>query len=369
MRASAWSVIIFLTIFFTIYGGAHACVWWGLVDPLELTGSTLWLMRGAFVALTLSFPVVHFGLRRYNGRAVLAANYVSSVWMGMLVYFFLATVVVALTPTVPGRTTTAVVTVIVGLITLYGLWEAKSVVVTELTVRLKHLPPPLHGLRVAQISDVHMGWIVRGPRLARIVDLVNAQHPDLILITGDLVDEQALHMEDMVEPLRRLTAKYGAYAVTGNHEYFAGVERAQAFIEQAGVTLLRNRWVTVADGLQLIGRDDPVGSRLTGAAAPALAEIMRGIDPAKPSILLYHTPDTTLAELQARGIGLQLSGHTHKGQLWPFNYIVKLVYKTCYGRFTAGDTTVYVSRGTGTWGPPLRVLARPEITLITLMPA
>jgi predicted MPP superfamily phosphohydrolase len=130
--------------------------------------------------------------------------------------------------------------------------------------------------------------------------------------------------------------------------------------------MLRNQWVTVAGGLQLVGRDDPAGAWAVGEKIPSLEEIMRGTDRSKPTILLYHTPVTTFEELQSNGIQLQLSGHTHKGQLWPFNYIVKLIYKMPYGLFTSGDTTVYVSRGTGTWGPPMRVGARPEITLVTL---
>jgi predicted MPP superfamily phosphohydrolase len=251
-------------------------------------------------------------------------------------------------------------------ISIYGLIEARSIGVTRLTVPMPNLPAALDGLRIAQISDVHMGRIVRGPRLERIVTLVNDLQPDLIVITGDLVDAEALHMEDLVQPLRRLKSRYGVYAVPGNHEFFAGIDQARAFVEQAGATMLRNRWVTVAGALQLVGWDDPVGARIAGENIPPLTEVMRGIDRTRPTILLYHTPLTTLEQLQFLGIHLQLSGHTHQGQLWPFNYIVRRIFRTPYGRFTAGDTTIYVSRGTGTWGPPMRMGAPPEITLVTL---
>ena len=364
---------MFLLIFSLIYGGAHLYIWWRLVAPLPVSGVSLRLLQALFVLLFLSFPVIHFAFRQENGFLISAANLVSSVWMGMVVYFVLVTLASDLLrlalffhPIPDGPRVTAAVTAVVAAITIWGLTEARSIGVTRLPVRMPNLPGQLEGLRIAQISDVHMGLIVRGSRLERIVTMVNDLQPDLIVITGDLVDEQALHMEDMIHPLRRLACKYGVYAVTGNHEYFAGIERAQAFIEQAGVILLRNRWVTVAGGLQLVGRDDPIASRITGEKVPSLAEIMRGTDPDKPTILLYHTPVTTFAELQARGIGLQLSGHTHRGQFWPFNYIVKMIFQTPYGRFNDGDTTIYVNRGTGTWGPPMRVGARPEITLITL---
>jgi predicted MPP superfamily phosphohydrolase len=292
--------------------------------------------------------------------------------MGMIVYLVLVTLGYDLLRLISwgaipaGRVMTATVTGIAGAITLYGLVEAHSIGVTNLTVRMPNLPASLEGMRIAQISDVHMGLIVRGSRLEKIVTMVNDLHPDLIVITGDLVDAEPSHMEDMIPALRRLQSKYGVFAVTGNHEFFAGVERAQELIERAGVTMLRNRWVTVNGGLQLIGRDDVIAARIIGQPVPSLDEIMQGVDRTKPAILLYHTPVTTMAELEAHGIGLQLSGHTHRGQLWPFNFIVKHIFRTPYGLFTDGKATIYVSRGTGTWGPPMRVLARPEIALITL---
>jgi len=365
-------LVLFLAIFLLIYGGAHAYIWLRLVRPLHLEGGALWAMAGAFGALFLSFPLIHFMFRHRSGRLIATASFVSSVWMGMVVYLVLVTYCFDIIrlyayPADPfGRNMIAAVAALVAGITIYGLAAARSVGVTDLQVRIPNLPKHLVGMRIAQISDVHMGLIVRGPRLDKIVDLVNGLQPDLIVITGDLVDAEALQMGEMMQPLMRLKSKYGVFAVPGNHEYFAGIDRAQAFIEEAGVTMLRNRWVTIAGGLQLVGRDDPVSPRVTGVAVPPLSEIMEGTDPSKPTVLLYHTPDSTFQELQALGVNLQLSGHTHKGQLWPFNLIVRVIFKTYYGRFTSGDTTIYVSRGTGTWGPPMRVGARPEITAITL---
>lgn len=362
----------FLAVFLTVYGSVHLFVWWQLVHPLMLTGWTVWILRAAFVLLFASFPVIDLALRQESGRFVSAANYVSAVWMGMIVYLLVGTVGYDLLRLISwgaipdGRVMTATVTGLATAITIYGLIEAHSIGVTNLTVRMANLPGALEGMRIVQVSDVHMGLIVRGCRLEKIVTMVNELRPDLIVITGDLVDAEPAHIEELIPALRRLQSKHGVFAVTGNHEFFAGVERVQEFIERAGVTMLRNRWVTVNGGLQLIGRDDVVAERITGQPVPTLDEIMQGIDRTKPAILLYHTPATTLAELESRGIQLQLSGHTHKGQLWPFNFIVKRVFQTPYGLFTNGNATIYVSRGTGTWGPPMRVLARPEITLVTL---
>ena len=362
----------FVTIFSLIYGGAHLYVYWRLVQPLKLSGGPVWAVRLGLLILFLSFPVIHFVFRRENGPVLGAANFVSSVWMGMIVYLVLATFAYDLARllswgTLPvGRMMTTVVAGLAAAITVYGFIEAHWISVTNLPVCMPGLPAHLEGFRIAQISDVHLGRIVRGTRLEKIVNQVNALQPDLIVITGDLVDAEPSHMEDMIPALRRLQSRYGVFAVTGNHEFFAGVERTQSSIERAGVTLLRNRWVTVDGDLQLIGRDDVIASRITGTPLPTWDENLRGLDRTKPAILLYHTPVTTLAELEERGIQLQLSGHTHQGQLWPFNLIVKWIFKTPYGLFTDGKATIYVNRGIGTWGPPLRVLARPEITLVTL---
>jgi predicted MPP superfamily phosphohydrolase len=363
---------MFLIVFLAVYGSAHLLVWWRLVHPLHLSGWTAWGARLAFVVLFASFPVIHLLWRHENGWLVTGANFVSAVWMGVMVYLVLLTVGYDLARMISwgripgGHVMTITVTGAAAAITVYGLIAARCIGVTELAAPMPHLPAALQGLRIAQISDVHLGLIVRGARLENIVQRVNDLHPDLIVITGDLVDAEALHMEEMIPPLRRLQSRYGLFAVTGNHEFFAGVDRAQAFIERGGVTMLRNRWVEVAGGLQLIGRDDVVAERITGRPVPSLEVITRDLDRTKPAILLYHTPVTTLAELKSLGIALQLSGHTHKGQLWPFNFIVKQIFRTPYGLFMDGMTTIYVSRGTGTWGPPMRVLAPPEITLITL---
>ncbi|MDD5131138.1 MAG: metallophosphoesterase [bacterium] len=366
----------FLTIFIIVYGGSHLYLYIRLIYPLRLAGFTSILIKILFIALGLSFPLLHFVARGQNGLIVEIINYISSVWMGMIVYLFLATIGLDLLKLVlkltgnnilqnPRLFTYLVLTIALS-VTIYGLSEATNIGITRLNVKIPNLPEKLERITIAQISDVHMGLIIQGKRLEKIVTLTNDLNPDLIVITGDLVDEQALHMEELVEPLQRFKSKYGVFACTGNHEYFAGIEKAEAFIERGGVSLLRNRWIEVAGGLQIVGRDDPTGTRVGGEKIPSLAEIMKGIDPKKPIILLYHTPGTTMAELQRLGINLQLSGHTHQGQLWPFRYIVKKIYAMPYGLFRSGDTTVYVNRGTGTWGPPIRVGAPPEITFITL---
>jgi len=361
---------IFVGFFLAVYGIGHLYLWWRLVHPLKLAGWTVWLARLGAVLLVVSFPIIHFNFRDSHGPVVTAANWLSAVWLGMVLYLVLATFAadllrlftwgrVALSPLVVAGVGAAA--------GVYGLVEARWLRVTELRVPVTKLPANLEGLRIAQLSDVHVGQLVRGRRLEQMVERVNALNPDLIVITGDLVDAEAFHMEDMVEPLRRLRSKHGVFACTGNHEYFAGVDKAEEFMRVAGITLLRNRLVRVAGDLQLVGRDDVIAERITRQRTPPLREILRGADRSLPTVLLYHTPVTTLAELEESGVDLQLSGHTHQGQLWPFRFMVRRIFRTPYGLFTNGRAAIYVSRGTGTWGPPMRVAAPPEITLVTLV--
>lgn len=369
MKDSARGFLVFVSLFLSVYGLAHCYIWWRLLKPLELSGVALRLLQGALVVLFVSFPLIHFWFRHENGWWIGAVNWLSSLWMGTVVYAVLVTLAsdllrLAVFRTVPdGPTVSGVVAAVAAVIVVYGVIEARQLGVTELRVPM---PALTKELRVVQISDVHMGLVVRGSRLEQIVNKANSLRPDLIVITGDLVDAEALHMEEMIPLLRRLRAPLGVYAVTGNHEFFAGVDKVERFLQQAGVTLLRNRAVVLDGGLQLVGLDDPIGHRFYGQPPPLVSElIQRG----RPTMLLLHTPVTTLDRLEAAGVHLQLSGHTHKGQLWPFHLIVKLIYRhTPYGLLSNGRATIYVSRGAGTWGPPMRVGAPPEITLVTLTP-
>jgi hypothetical protein len=246
-----------------------------------------------------------------------------------------------------------------------GYHSARNAKITRIDIPLEKLSPEHNALNIVQISDVHLGAIIHKERLIEIVNKVNSLAPDLVLITGDLVDENVAKLEDMVEPLSRIKSRLGVFAVTGNHEFYAGVDEAVQFMEQAGVCVLRNRYVTIDSILNLVGVDDITGQQQSGTKNPPLEVIMRGMDKSLPTILMNHTP-VNLKEAEAAGIDLQLSGHTHKGQLFPFNLITKLVYTVDSGYARIGKMQIYVSNGVGTWGPPIRVGAPPEITQIKL---
>jgi predicted MPP superfamily phosphohydrolase len=230
-------------------------------------------------------------------------------------------------------------------------------------VNIQNLPPEWRGKKVVQLTDVHLGHILGSAFLSQVVERINAEEPAAVFITGDLFDGADGRLDELVRPLDGFHAPLGTYFVTGNHETYLGTERAYAALKTTRVRILRDERVDL-NGLQVIGMSYPERgfSRDLGEAIRKLA----GFDPQRPSILLYHAPAQT-AQAKAAGISLQLAGHTHHGQIFPFQFVTWRVYGKYYrGLHVEGDYTIYTSSGVGTWGPPMRTGDRPEITVIHL---
>jgi len=245
----------------------------------------------------------------------------------------------------------------------YGIWNATHPSVRFVTVPLRGLPPQWEHRTLVQISDVHLGPILGKAFLERVVQTVNAQQPSVVFITGDLYDGEDHDLEQFNPLLDRIRAPLGVYFVTGNHETFLGPNRAFQTLRKTQVRALDDAMVVV-DGLQIMGLSYPAGA-FSRPMKPAI-EAMPGFDPAKPSILLYHAP-SQLEEVKAAGIRLQLSGHTHRGQLFPINGITRLIYgKYHIGLHQEDGFAVYTSHGTGVWGPLMRTSGRSEITVLRL---
>ena len=260
------------------------------------------------------------------------------------------------------------VAVISGLTLVTGgcaLREAHKIGITRLDVPLRGLPAKMEGLTVLQVSDVHYGMLVENGRLSEIVAHINQLNPDIVVITGDLVDESVSHMERMAEPLSKLKSRLGVFAITGNHEYYAGVDRVVAIMEGAGIRVLRNKVAVLPGGLQLLGIDDPTGARRVGAPIPDFNRLVSTLDSRKPSILLYHQPQN-FEKAASDGVGLQLSGHTHGSQVLPLRPISHILFPHLRGLYSQGNSYLYVSRGVGTGGPPMRLGSTPELVFIRL---
>jgi predicted MPP superfamily phosphohydrolase len=246
-----------------------------------------------------------------------------------------------------------------------ALREAYNIDVTRLDLPLRGLPAEMEGLTLLQISDVHYGMLTENGRLSKIVARINDLNPDIVVITGDLVDESVSHMERMADPLSKLKSRLGVFAITGNHDYYAGADRVVAIMKGAGIRVLRNEVTVLPGGLQLLGIDDPTGARRVGAPVPDFNRLVSTLDPRKPSILLYHQPYNFEKTARA-GVGLQLSGHTHGSQVLPLRPISHVLFHHLRGLYRQGDSYMYVTRGIGTGGPPMRLGSPPELVYIRL---
>ncbi|HXT96208.1 MAG TPA: metallophosphoesterase [Polyangia bacterium] len=246
----------------------------------------------------------------------------------------------------------------------------KPVDVRRVEVRLDRLPLEQHGLRIVQLTDIHVGPTIGRDFVEQIVARTNALVPDLIAITGDLVDGSVAHLAPAIAPLAGLRAPHGVFFVTGNHEYFSGAQAWMNELRRLGIRVLRNERISIGNGtagFDLAGVDDRSSERYGGLAPlDALRRALGDRDPSRELVLLAHQP-RTLLDAEPFGVGLQLSGHTHGGQMWPFNFIVQLQQPFIAGLHRRGGTQIYVSRGTGYWGPPMRLGAPAEITEIRLL--
>ncbi|WP_342746827.1 metallophosphoesterase [Lentzea kentuckyensis] len=249
----------------------------------------------------------------------------------------------------------------------YGMTQALGAPqLLTVPVTLDKLQASLSGFRIAVVSDIHLGPLLGRSHTERIVRMINEQEADLVAIVGDLVDGTVAELGEAAAPLRDLVSRHGSFFVTGNHEYFSGHEQWIAELDRLGVNPLRNEGLTVAGGIELVGVNDVTGKSYNDG--PDLDRALAGRDKNKPLVLLAHQP-VQVGDASSRGVDLQLSGHTHGGQMVPFNFVVPVQQPSVAGLSKVDDTWLYVSRGAGFWGPPVRVGAPPDITMIELKSA
>jgi uncharacterized protein len=378
-----YQVIIFFVVVFSVYFSVNAYVFFhGLRAIPEGTGlRTLYCV--VFLVFALAFIAGRVLERAWLSPLSTFLVWIGSFWLAALVYFVLAVLVIDLvrlanrvvpffppwimTEPAAGWIAVAVLAVVIPLV-IAGHLNALYPRVHTMTL---HIAKSAHGLKTMRLvvaSDIHLGTVIGKSRFDRIVETMNGLHPDLVILAGDIVDEDLgpVIKENLGETLRAIKARHGVYGITGNHEYIGGVEEATAYLVEHGVRMLRDTTVTVNDALVLVGREDRSISQFTGKRRRPLEELLQDVDRRKAVILLDHQP-FHLEESEKAGVDLQLSGHTHHGQLWPFNYITQKIYENSWGYLAKGNTHIYVSSGIGTWGPPVRLGNRPEIVDLTLV--
>jgi predicted MPP superfamily phosphohydrolase len=379
-------VIIFLFIFFTLYGLINWYIFVRGWQALPVQSMLRVPYAALFAFLALSFIGGRFLEKVWVSPVSSGLLWIGSFWLAALLYFLLAVVLLDLlrllnlmVPLFPswlarsyGEAKLWTMAGLVGAVALAlasGHVNALHPRITEIDIRLRK---PLEGggaVMIAAASDIHLGPIVGRRRFEKIVETINGLQPDLILLPGDIVDEDLAPVirANLGEHLRSLHARLGVFAVTGNHEYIGGVESAVAYLREHGVTVLRDSAAVLPGGVTIIGREDRSAVTMAGRTRKTLAELLKGVDVSRPVVVLDHQP-FHLEEAAEAGVDFQLSGHTHHGQLWPLNFITRAIYEDSWGYLRKGDTQYYVSSGVGTWGPPVRTGNYPEILSIRLLP-
>lgn len=369
--------MIFISIvvaILTIYGLANYYICVRGLHALRPIGTVRAVYVVAFIFLAISYIASVF-LERADiivwGKPL---SWIGSFWIGAFVYFLLIVAAIDLLRLInhflpffpafitsnPARSafTAAIVVIsIVAVVLVYGFINAHIIRVRTFDITIAKEAGKRKTLNIVMASDIHLSSIIGRSRIKSIVEKINSLSPDLVLLPGNIVDgdlNPVIH-QNLGESLRQIRAPLGVFAITGNHEYIGGVERACKYITDHGVKMLRDTSVFVDESFYIVGRED----RSARKRRP-LKELMENVDTKYPVILMDHQP-FHLDEAEANGIDLQLSGHTHHGQMWPFNYITDMVYELAYGYLVKGSTHIYVSSGVGTWGPPLRIGADPEI--------
>ncbi|HJY62618.1 MAG TPA: metallophosphoesterase [Ignavibacteria bacterium] len=374
--------IIFFTIVFSLYWIINFYIFISGWNAVPNNCKIYYLIT--FLFLSLSFIAGRFLERKSLNWFSSFLVWIGSFWLAAFVYFLLFILLIDIfriinyvIPFFPSfilkdyTYTKQILFVsfsgVILLIVIAGYINARSLVITELNLIINKKAGNIKSLTAAIASDIHLGTIICKSRLEKIVEKINSLNADIVLLPGDVVDEDIgpVIKQNLGEVLRNIKSRYGVYAVTGNHEYIGGVEPACKYLTEHGIVVLRDSYVNVADSFYIVGREDRSIRGFTGKTRKRLEDIIEGIDKNLPIILMDHQP-VKLVEAEKNGVDLQLSGHTHHGQLWPFNFITKKVYELSRGYLNKGNTHYYVSCGVGTWGPPIRTGNRPEIILLNL---
>jgi len=341
---------------------------WHNPGPIEVLA-----VRVALLALAFSFIAAALASFRFHNALVAFMYKIATLWLGFLNYFFWAACLCwlvwyawlasGLSANPAGaRPLIASVLFVAALLTgIYGLVNARVIRIRRITVALRGLPESWRGRKAVMLSDLHLGNVNGAGFARRMVAMAAELKPDIVFIPGDVFDGTSADLDRLIAPFKELATPFGTYFSTGNHEEFSSSEKYVAAVERAGMRNLHNERVTV-DGLHIAGV--PFGDSTSPISLKAVLDGMR-LNPVEANILLNHMP-SRLPIVERAGVSLQLSGHTHGGQLAPFNWMTRRIF----GRFTHGlqrfgELQVYTSSGAGTWGPPMRVGTEPEIVLLT----
>jgi len=370
---------LFLIFYFLIYGGLHLYVFLKAWQAFRFHHTFGSVICSVFVLMIVSPIIVRFLERGGHDVPARLISYAGYSWLGLMFFFFTISIsfdIVRFLTYIAGAVSKTDLSPFISAYRFfffcslicsvfffaYGYIEAGDIRLEKLYLQTDKIPKEIERITIAQISDVHLGLIVRERQLAKITKIIKEVRPDILVSTGDLVDGDIDKINGLIGVLKDIEPPYGKYAVLGNHEFYAGIDNSLEFHKKSGFTVLRGEGVTIEGILNIAGVDDAAGEYFQIKQVPE-KNVFSSLPGNLYTVLLKHRP---VIDKEAMGLfHLQLSGHTHKGQIFPFRYMTRLAFPLYTGHHEFPDNKhLYVSRGSGTWGPPIRFLTPPEVTVI-----
>ena len=376
-----YQLILFLAIVLTIYSLTNIYIYsrgYGSITAFQ--NNKIWYLV-IFILFSSAFIFGKIIEARHSSVLSDILNIIGGFWMAFMLYGFLflfLSDIIAVALRITGvinssnimvfRKWSFIITLIISFFLIAGGFiNAIVPKVKTYNITINKSAGDLKGLRIAAVSDIHLGSIIRKRSIKKLSDILIKLKPDLVLLLGDIVDGEIgpVLRGDLLQYFSCPKCGDGLYAITGNHEFIGGAKRTIPYIESKGIRILKDEVVTIDGGIQLIGRLDRDSKRFYGKDRKPLAELMKSVNPSLPVILLDHQP-LDLSEAEKNLIDLQLSGHTHNGQMWPLNHLTAKIFELSYGYMKRGNTQYIVSSGFGLWGPRVRSGSRSEVLLINI---
>ncbi len=374
---------IFLIIFLFVYGSMNAYAFFRVKEAFEF-GSFASTSTGVFLLfLFLSPIIVRFVEKAGHESIATPMAWLAFTWMGLLFLFISSSIPIEIyrlfilladkfiktgfSRLAPSAGLSLYLPLLIAcIIAIYGFFETNNIRTEKVILGTKKLPSTVSSFRIVQVSDLHVGALMKEDRLEKIIKTINDAKPDILVSTGDLVDGQAVGLDGTSALFNEIKTVYGKYAVTGNHEFYAGIKEMLEFTRKGGFVVLRDAGAGVSGIINIVGVDDSTGAGFGVAKKTEESELLSSLPKDRFTLLLKHRPD--IDEKSLGLFDLQLSGHTHKGQIFPFGLIVKQLFPYLAGLYDlSAGSKIYTSRGTGTWGPPIRFLSPPEVTVIEIV--
>lgn len=375
---------LFFTIFFTVYTALNYYIFIRGWQALHTFPALKLFYIAAFIIVAYGYVFAKLLYKFLHPAVYDIWLAVGAFWFAFFVYFILFLVGLDIIRLVESfyhflpnflydnyektkTITAAVIITIVCLIVFFGNLNKRDITVKNLNLTLPKGLSKLNELNIVMASDLHLSTIDGESLLSRIIDKMNSLNPDIILLAGDIVDDKAevLEQRKIGESFKKLHPKYGVFTINGNHEFINEVEASVKYAEHLGIKVLRDEYVLIDSSFYVIGREDVVMKQFTGKNRKSLEDMISSINSDYPKMLLDHTP-VKLEQAEKNGIDLQLSGHTHHGQIWPANIITNMIYEVSWGYLKKGETHYFVTSGAGTWGPPVRTGSKSEIVNIKI---